>query len=87
MLNLKPPYRNYFTLGSPLRSLGDNIPPSRYLPRSMTDTKFTDLQLIAPLQLALKESGYEKPTPIQQQAIPIILEGHDLLGIAQTGTG
>lgn len=49
--------------------------------------KFTDLNLIAPLQAALEESGYERPTPIQQQAIPIILKGHDLLGIAQTGTG
>ncbi len=53
----------------------------------MKHTNFTDLDLIAPLQLALKESGYETPTPIQAQAIPLILQGHDLLGIAQTGTG
>ncbi|MNJ92716.1 ATP-dependent RNA helicase RhlE [compost metagenome] len=53
----------------------------------MTSTKFTDLPLVAPLQFALKETGYETPTPIQLAAIPIILEGHDLLGIAQTGTG
>lgn len=53
----------------------------------MTNTKFTDLPLIAPLQFSLKEAGYEKPTPIQLAAIPVILEGHDLLGIAQTGTG
>ncbi|MBC7370994.1 MAG: DEAD/DEAH box helicase [Bdellovibrionaceae bacterium] len=53
----------------------------------MNTTKFADLKLIAPLQLALKESGYETPTPIQLQAIPLVLEGHDLLGIAQTGTG
>lgn len=51
------------------------------------DIKFTDLPLIAPLQFALKENKYEKPTPIQQQAIPSLLEGRDLLGIAQTGTG
>jgi len=50
-------------------------------------TKFTDLPLVAPLQFALKEAGYETPTPIQQQAIPLILDGHDLLGVAQTGTG
>lgn len=37
--------------------------------------------------MSLKEAGYEKPTPIQVQAIPLILEGHDLLGVAQTGTG
>ncbi len=53
----------------------------------MTTTKFTDLPLIAPLQFSLKEAGYEHPTPIQLAAIPVILEGHDLLGIAQTGTG
>jgi ATP-dependent RNA helicase RhlE len=53
----------------------------------MTQTQFTDLKLISPIQTALKESGYEKPTPIQEQAIPIVLDGHDLLGIAQTGTG
>jgi ATP-dependent RNA helicase RhlE len=49
--------------------------------------KFSDLNLIAPIQQALRETGYETPTPIQQQAIPLVLEGHDLLGIAQTGTG
>ena len=53
----------------------------------MTTKKFTDLPLIAPLQFALKEAGYETPTPIQLAAIPILLEGTDLLGIAQTGTG
>jgi ATP-dependent RNA helicase RhlE len=49
--------------------------------------KFTDLPLITPIQQAIKDTGYETPTPIQQQAIPPILEGHDILGIAQTGTG
>ncbi|KYG60647.1 DEAD/DEAH box helicase [Bdellovibrio bacteriovorus] len=53
----------------------------------MTTTKFTDLPLVAPLQFALKEAGYENPTPIQLAAIPILLQGKDLLGIAQTGTG
>lgn len=48
---------------------------------------FTDLQLIEPILKALKKEGYEKPTPIQQKAIPSILEGKDLLGTAQTGTG
>jgi ATP-dependent RNA helicase RhlE len=48
---------------------------------------FSDLNLIAPLLDALKATGYEKPTPIQQKAIPIVLEGRDLLAIAQTGTG
>ncbi len=48
---------------------------------------FEKLQLIEPLLLALKKEGYTKPTPIQTQAIPIILEGRDLMGCAQTGTG
>ncbi|MGO4403095.1 DEAD/DEAH box helicase [Bosea sp. RAF48] len=50
-------------------------------------TKFTDLGLAEPLLKALAAEGYETPTPIQAQAIPHILEGRDLLGAAQTGTG
>ena len=53
----------------------------------MSSIKFSDLPLGPALQAALRESQYHTPTPIQQQAIPVILEGHDLLGIAQTGTG
>ena len=48
---------------------------------------FTDLALIQPLLRAVAEEGYETPTPIQQQAIPHVLAGRDLLGLAQTGTG
>jgi ATP-dependent RNA helicase RhlE len=48
---------------------------------------FKDLGLIEPIQTALATEGYEKPTPIQQQAIPELLKGRDLLGCAQTGTG
>ncbi|MCW5748129.1 MAG: DEAD/DEAH box helicase [Alphaproteobacteria bacterium] len=50
-------------------------------------TLFTDLRLAEPLTRALAADGYETPTPIQLQAIPPLLEGRDLLGIAQTGTG
>ncbi|MFZ4403339.1 MAG: DEAD/DEAH box helicase [Pseudobdellovibrionaceae bacterium] len=50
-------------------------------------TQFSDLNLIAPIQQSLSEAEYKVPTPIQQQAIPLILDGHDVLGIAQTGTG
>ena len=50
-------------------------------------TKFTDLGLAEPLLKALTAKGYDKPTPIQAQAIPPLLEGRDLCGIAQTGTG
>jgi len=48
---------------------------------------FQNLNLIEPLLKALNDEGYSTPTPIQQQAIPIILERKDLLGCAQTGTG
>ncbi|MFY1047278.1 DEAD/DEAH box helicase [Chryseobacterium sp. GP-SGM7] len=48
---------------------------------------FTDLKLIKPILDALQTQGYEKPTPIQEQAIPSILEQRDVLGTAQTGTG
>lgn len=48
---------------------------------------FEQLGLIEPILKALKEEGYEKPTPIQEQAIPVLLKEKDLLGCAQTGTG
>ena len=50
-------------------------------------TKFSDLELDPDVQRAVSEAGYEKPTPIQEQAIPVALTGRDVLGIAQTGTG
>ncbi len=48
---------------------------------------FKDLALIEPLQIAVAKAGYTTPTPIQQAAIPPALEGKDVLGCAQTGTG
>ena len=48
---------------------------------------FKDLGLIEPILKALDEQGYTQPTPIQEQSIPILLKGNDLLGCAQTGTG
>jgi ATP-dependent RNA helicase RhlE len=48
---------------------------------------FDDLKLAPALLKAVREQGYETPTPIQAQAIPAVLEGHDLLAGAQTGTG
>lgn len=50
-------------------------------------TTFADLGLAEPLLRALTEEGYTNPTPIQAQSIPYLLEGRDLLGLAQTGTG
>ena len=49
--------------------------------------QFSSLGLIDPILKALDEEGYSSPTPIQAEAIPLLLEGYDLLGCAQTGTG
>jgi ATP-dependent RNA helicase RhlE len=70
---------------SDLYCLKDQIPHRRrYVEYMIT---FNDLQLIAPILAALEAEGYTHPTPIQAQAIPILLQGKDLLGCAQTGTG
>ena len=53
----------------------------------MTPDTFEALPLAAPLHRTLRELGYTVPSPIQAQAIPLLLEGRDLLGCAQTGTG
>jgi len=53
----------------------------------MTPTTFEALPLAAPLHRVLRELEYNEPTPIQSQAIPLLLQGRDLLGCAQTGTG
>ena len=52
-----------------------------------TSQTFADLGLAEPLLEALREAGYERPTPIQQEAIPVAMKGRDLIGLAQTGTG
>ena len=48
---------------------------------------FEELRIIPPILKALEAAGYEAPTPIQEAAIPPVLQGRDLLGCAQTGTG
>jgi ATP-dependent RNA helicase RhlE len=50
-------------------------------------TQFTDLGLAEPIMKALESEGYNRPTPIQSEAIPALMAGRDLLGTAQTGTG
>src|SRR4051794_40277490 len=50
-------------------------------------TSFRELGLSSEIQLTLDELGYEDPTAIQEQAIPQLLDGHDVIGQAQTGTG
>lgn len=50
-------------------------------------TNFDELGLAKTIVASLTQLGYEKPTPIQEKAIPLVLEGRDLIGLAQTGTG
>jgi ATP-dependent RNA helicase DeaD len=51
------------------------------------DMKFTDFKLNPTIQEAIKEAGFIEPSPVQKEAIPLILEGHDIIAQAQTGTG
>jgi ATP-dependent RNA helicase RhlE len=60
-------------------------PPAAPVPKQ--DTAFTKLGLIDALALAVLDKGYTEPTPIQAQAIPVVLTGRDVMGSAQTGTG
>jgi len=50
-------------------------------------TSFADLGLSAPTLQALEDVGYKEPSPIQEQAIPPLLQGNDIIGQAQTGSG
>lgn len=49
--------------------------------------KFTELNIIEPILKAIEDAGYTEPTEIQEQSIPLVLEGNDIIGCAQTGTG
>ncbi len=51
------------------------------------ELQFHSLQIIEPILKAIEEEGYTIPTPVQEQSIPLVLQGNDLLGSAQTGTG
>lgn len=64
--------------------LMENVLTRQNIERNMS---FDKLNLIKPIQTAITSEGYTIPTPIQEQAIPVILERKDLLGSAQTGTG
>ena len=69
-------------VGGPLR-----LSTAQQKERFIVTTTFSQLSLIEPILRALHQENYTSPTPIQAQAIPHLLAGRDLLGIAQTGTG
>src|SRR3954465_11607418 len=61
--------------------------PTEIRRQPVISSAFDPLGLIPPLLAAVKDLGYEKPTPVQEQAIPLVLSGRDLMAGAQTGTG
>jgi ATP-dependent RNA helicase RhlE len=61
--------------------------PVRHKGQFVTSSSFSALGIAEPLMRALQSEGYTQPTPIQTQAIPTLLAGRDVLGLAQTGTG
>ena len=61
--------------------------PGQAIPEKQSKMLFNDLGLSAELLRAIEEQGYQEATPVQRQAIPLILEGRDVLAGAQTGTG
>lgn len=63
------------------------MPTTKPIENTEETISFADLQLRPPILQALTEAGYQNPTPIQQQTIPLLLEGRDVVGQAQTGTG
>ena len=66
---------------------GQNGPNTKRRSKARSTMNFDELNLAPAILKAVLEQGYETPTPIQQQAIPAVLAGHDLLAGAQTGTG
>ena len=64
-----------------------NAPTSATAPTSSSTSSFDALGLVDPVRRAVLGAGYETPTPIQTQAIPHLLQGRDVMGCAQTGTG
>ncbi|MCC6971286.1 MAG: DEAD/DEAH box helicase [Phycisphaerales bacterium] len=67
--------------------MSTSIPSPSTSSASPSTTTFTGLNLAEPIMRALADEGYSTPTPIQAQAIPLVLAGRDVLGCAQTGTG
>jgi ATP-dependent RNA helicase RhlE len=64
--------------GAKIQDRGDSAPPIQ---------TFDELDLAEPLKQAIREMGFDKPTPVQAHAIPVVLEGRDVIASAQTGTG
>ncbi|MDX2054113.1 MAG: DEAD/DEAH box helicase [Polyangiaceae bacterium] len=83
----RPPQRDQRSQQNSRPTAPVSAPPSRRPALQADASAFAELGLCAQLVSALGEEGYSTPTPIQRDCIPTILEGKDLLGSAQTGTG
>ena len=70
-----------------IQYIKENMQTNTALQTPLTPNGFDALNLINPLCRAVHDEEYTNPTPIQKQAVPHLLEGRDLLGCAQTGTG
>ena len=88
--------RRPFNGGSRGRPLGDTINPARFINKAVITEEaehfkpehaFADFAIDANIKRAIAAKGYGEPTPIQDRAIPHILKGQDIIGIANTGTG
>lgn len=71
----------------PVAGTTTNVSENTEAPAGEAGVRFTDLGLDARVLAALEKVGYEKPSPIQEQTIPLLLDGRDVVGLAQTGTG
>src|SRR5258708_15503545 len=79
--------RNKLTINSHAPIKGHPLEGKSVYGRQLPPMSFADLGLSPEVLQAVRDAGYETPTPIQEQAIPYILMGRDVLGCAQTGTG
>ncbi|WP_346923575.1 DEAD/DEAH box helicase [Rothia sp. (in: high G+C Gram-positive bacteria)] len=71
----------------PVADTTTHVSENTEAPAEEAGIRFTDLGLDARVLAALEKVGYEKPSPIQEQTIPLLLDGRDVVGLAQTGTG